>query len=512
MAENYVDYGLVKKPHNDRPLTEEESEEWVKCASEFWYFATNYAKVLGPKGMTLFEPRKYQIEMIDVILGTRHSLFNSPRQSGKTILMAVYVMWISIFHPDSTSGFTSFKGSNVKDFIKRCQTVYEYLPDFLKPPVTRYNTTEIAFTNNSMVYAEVSSETALRGRTITGNGVAILDELAFVSMADEMLTSLLPALEAAGEEATTKVIIISTPNSSTGKYAELVNGAIEGTNEWTYYKVDPSLIPGRTEEWKAKQIRNMGINKFRQEFEGYFLSDNSSLINSAIIESIEAVEPVRQVGDLKLWINSFNGRKVAISVDVAEGVGKDNSSFQIFDLDSLEQVGEYAYNMVNQNQYFRIILKTVHMMYEEGVSEVYMGIERNGLGNGILRLIENSMDEKLSNVTQINEVDSKGVASGRSGLVTTAKTKLEGCALLKELVEEGKLTLRSKALLNELRMFTKQGATFKAERGAKDDRVMATVVLMNMFKQISNYEEGLYDVINEVSLDAQDEDWSTILF
>ena len=225
-------------------------------------------------------------------------------------------------------------------------------------------------------------------------------------MADEMLTSLLPALEAAGEEATTKVIIISTPNSSTGKYAELVNGAIEGTNEWTYYKVDSSLIPGRTEEWKAKQIRNMGINKFRQEFEGYFLSDNSSLINSAIIESIEAVEPVRQVGDLKLWINSFNGRKVAISVDVAEGVGKDNSSFQIFDLDSLEQIGEYAYNMVNQNQYFRIILKTVHMMYEEGVSEVYMGIERNGLGNGILRLVENSMDEKLSNVTQINEVDS----------------------------------------------------------------------------------------------------------
>jgi hypothetical protein len=79
------------------------------------------------------------------------------------------------------------------------------------------------------------------------------------------------------------------------------------------------------------------------------------------------------------------------------------------------------------------------------------------------------------------------------------------------MVEEDKLTLRSQPLLNELRMFTKQGATFKAERGAKDDRVMAVVIVMNMLKQIANYEDNIYDVINEVSLDVE-EDFSDIYF
>lgn len=429
--------------------------------------------------------------------------------------MALYALHKITFTEDCVVGVTSFKLTNVRDIMKRLKYTYESLPDFLKNPVTVYNTSEVTFTNNSTAYGEVISESALRGKTLGGEGLAVIDEFAFTSpqVASEFVSSFLPALEAAGEDATAKVVIISTPNSSTGKYAEIVNGAIDGTNGWAYHKVDPERIPGRSNQWKDQMIRKLGRNRYLQEFEGHFLSDNSSLINSSVLESIEFKDPIEEIGDLKIFVNSLRGRKVAIGIDVSEGVGKDNSCFQIIDIDSLEQVGEYTNNMLNQNQYFKQIVKTCHFLKDQGVNieESFIGIESNGIGVGVIRLLENSSDDVIHQFLMINDVNDMGVATGKLGLTTTNKKKMEGCGLLKELIEEYKLTLYSHALLNELRMFTKQGATFKAERGAKDDRVMAMVIVMNMLKQISNYEEGVFDVINQVSLEA-DESMPDIYF
>jgi hypothetical protein len=427
--------------------------------------------------------------------------------------MALYALHEITFNPDTTTGITSFKLTNVRDVLKRLKYTYETLPEFLKTPVTVYNASEVSFNNHSTVYGEVTSESALRGKTVTGT--AIVDEFAFSdpAVAEEFITSFLPALEAAGEESTTKVVIISTPNSSTGKYAEIVNGAIDGSNGWVYHKVDPARIPKRTEAWKAQMIKKLGRNRYLQEFEGHFLSDNSSLVNSSVIEAIKHKDPVREVGDLKIYVDSFKDRKLAVGVDVSEGVGKDNSCFQVFDIDSLEQVAEFADNMMNQTQYFKKILRTFHMFVEEGadIDSSFIGIESNGMGNGILRLMESTEDEVISRVMMLSDVDKNGLPTGKPGLTTTNNTKLDGCGTLKDMVEEDKLTLRSQPLLNELRMFTKQGATFKAERGAKDDRVMAVVIVMNMLKQIANYEDNIYDVINEVSLDVE-EDFSDIYF
>lgn len=78
-SQNHIDYNVVKKPQDDQPLTEWEEEEWLKCADDFWYFATNYCQVVGPKGKVLFEPRDYQVDAIDVILNNRFTVINSPR-------------------------------------------------------------------------------------------------------------------------------------------------------------------------------------------------------------------------------------------------------------------------------------------------------------------------------------------------------------------------------------------------------------------------------------------------
>jgi len=466
----------------------------------------------GPSRVVKVEATGVRENMYDLSVSGDNLYYCDGVLSHNTTVMGLYALHMAVFEDDKTVGITSYKSVNCKDFMDRIKYSYESLEDFLKPPCTVYNKGEVKFTNGSSIFVQVTSEQTFRGRTITG--MAIIDEFAFVKpqVAEEFYTGFMPSLEAAGEESSAKVVIISTPNSSTGKYAELSFGAMEGMNGFKYHQVDHSKIPGRTEEWREMMIRKLGINKYRQEFEGAWLSDNSSLINSQVIESIKPLDPIRQYGDMEIYVDSFQGRTIAFACDVSEGVGKDNHAIQFIDVHTFEQVAEFANNTINQTNYFKTILRIMHLLFNEGAREVYYTVENNGLGNGILRLIENSDDPILNQAVMINDVNDHGIPTGKMGLYTTNKKKLEGCTQLKDLVEEGKLTLRSAKLLNELRMFTKHGATFKAEAGAKDDRVMAMVLLMLVMKQLSNYEDFVYDTLNEVSLgDALDDsDWGII--
>ena len=73
----------VKKPKDEVEMTDEQVEEFEKCALDFYYWVENYAYVQGPKGKTLFVPRDYQRRMIDSFIENRFSISTSPRQSGK---------------------------------------------------------------------------------------------------------------------------------------------------------------------------------------------------------------------------------------------------------------------------------------------------------------------------------------------------------------------------------------------------------------------------------------------
>lgn len=78
MAETNIDYGVVKRPGNDEDLTPEEADEYLRCAEDFWEFA-KHCKVTGPKGETAFEPRSYQVDMLDIINDNRFCVVNAPR-------------------------------------------------------------------------------------------------------------------------------------------------------------------------------------------------------------------------------------------------------------------------------------------------------------------------------------------------------------------------------------------------------------------------------------------------
>lgn len=512
-AQYNVDESVIKKPGEDRPLTKWEEEEWMKCALDPHYFMTTYCYVVGPRGKMLYEPRDYQKELIDDILQHRMTIVNAPRQTGKTQTLCLLSLHSATFKPDVTCGFSSYNTKGCKDFLQRFKYSYENLPNFLKNPVTLYNQSEVRFTNGSCAFVQVTSTTVFRGRSFGDGSIAMFDEYAHVDLetADAAYEAAIPALEGGGAEATSKAVIISTPNGTgSNKYAQLAFGAMEGSNGWYYHKVDPERIPNRDEAWRKRTIRTYGEARFRQEFMGEFISSKPMLVSSMIVESIKAKDPVFQTDDLRLFTNDFKGRTVAVGCDVSEGVGLDSSTFQIVDLDTLEQLGEYENNIFNQNLYTRDILSTLNKLHKGGCKEIFLGVEKNGVGQGVLRLLENSNDPVMNHITMINDVDKDGISTGRAGLTTSASTKMAACALFKEMIESGKLKLNSVHLLNQLRLFIQQGRTFKAEKGGKDDLISAFLIVMMMLPQLANYEDSVDRAINDMDYDIDDETWGIV--
>lgn len=393
-----------------------------------------------------------------------HRYYTNGILSHNTTTLGLIALHSIIFNPDYACGITSFTVGNVKDFISRIKYSYENLADWLKPPVKTYNTSMVEFTNNSVVYGQVTSEQALRGRT---NNMVIVDEFAFCppAVADEFYTAILPSLTADGEDSNTKAIFISTPNGTTGKFAEIAFSAMADENGFRYHEVDHTQIPGRTEKFIKGMIAKLGINKYRQEYENKWLSSKATLIDSQVMENIVTRAPVRDDKGLKLYVDSLAGRSISIAVDPSEGVGGDNHCMQIFDVHSLEQIGVYANNTDNQHMLTKKLIEIITLAFNEGAIEVYYGVENNGVGNGVLRLLESANNSYLDRATMISSTDSNGVIR-KSGITMTPKSKSIGCAQLKQMLENMQVKLNDAATKVELQFFVKVGNTFKAERGA----------------------------------------------
>ena len=504
MSQYNIDHKVVKKPSDDLPLTKEQSDEWVKCAMDVEYWMEHYAYVQSSKGKALFKPRPYQTRIIKKAKKDRFFVGLVGRQAGKSTTVGLLKLHKAIFFDDTRIGLTSYKLANVKDFIQRIKYCYENLPFWMKPPVIEYNRFNITFSNSSSIVGQVTNESTFRGLSLTD---IILDELAFVKpdVAEEFWTSLLPSMSADGNEATTNVLIVSTPNGTGGLFAQIWFNAVNGVNGFSYEKVEYNEIPGRDDRFEQDMVRKMGRNKFDQEFRCAFLSDKGTLINSRVIESIKTKPPVEEIGDLRLFVSDFQNKKFAMACDCGEGTGQDYHAIQIIDIDSMEQVGEYQNNILPQSQFTKEIVRIVKMLYARGAAEVFYTIENNGVGNGVMRLIENVDDPIFSNAMMVSEPGAK-----KLGLATTGKNKIKGCMQLKDMIELGSLKVYSDRLVTQMKFFVKSGASYAAESGANDDLCMAMVVLMNMLVILADYEDAVSDVVNELNFDGsreQEELW-----
>ena len=136
---------LINKPYQEFDLTEDQVKEIIKCSKDPIYFITNYVRVQSQSmGSVLFDLYDYQKRVVNGIHEHNRAIILQGRQSGKTITIVSYLLWYTIFVPDTIAGVASFKGEAAKEIIERFKYGYEGLPNWLKPGVKSYNVFDVA--------------------------------------------------------------------------------------------------------------------------------------------------------------------------------------------------------------------------------------------------------------------------------------------------------------------------------------------------------------------------------
>jgi phage terminase large subunit-like protein len=159
---------FIKKPNSKVGYTKAQIEETLKCASDPLYFLDHFMWVQHPvKGKIPFKTYPYQKELINAFFNYKDVVVLFPRQAGKTICAAGYLLWYAMFNPDSTILVAANKFKAATEIMDRIKFAYEELPNHIKAGIDVYNVQTIKFDNGSRIVSTATSADSGRGMSIT---------------------------------------------------------------------------------------------------------------------------------------------------------------------------------------------------------------------------------------------------------------------------------------------------------------------------------------------------------
>ena len=491
MNDGYLGNSNLKRVGVTISFTEEEAQEFIKCASDPVYFIKKYVKIVNvDKGLVPFDMWNFQEDMVRDFHANRFSICKMPRQVGKTTTTVGYMLWCVLFQEEYNIAILANKGQLAQEILSRVQKAYEYLPLWLQQGIITWNKRNIELENGSKIFAYATSAAGVRGGTYN---LIFLDEFAFVpkNMADEFFTSTYPVISS-GQ--TSKVIIVSTPCGLNHFYKMWVD-ATEKRSLYKPIEVHWSMVPGRDAKWKEETIRNTSEEQFRQEFETEFIGSSATLISGAKLRSLAFRDPPWQEECLDIYEQPKEGRLYIATVDCSEGVGLDYHTVNIIDVTQTpyRQVAKYRNNKLPL-LFFPTVIYSLCRRY----NEAFILVETNNVGQQVVDILH--YDLEYENVYKIDHHHIKGqtISGGfkkasNFGIKTTKTVKKIGCANLKTLIESDKLLIQDFDTIAELNTFVRVRDSYAAEEGNNDDIVMGLVLFawltaQSYFKDSTNID------------------------
>jgi hypothetical protein len=331
------------------------------------------------------------------------------------------------------------------------------------------------------------------------------DELSFVNppeKAREFWTALSPTLSTGG-----RCIITSTPNSDEDQFAEIWHAAnkkfdangIEqkvGINGFYPFFAHWREHPDRDDAWATAERAKMHSEKFRREFECEFLINDETLISATKLSELTAIDPIYTMGQTR-WYKEIDPRSTyLISLDPSLGTGGDYAAMQVFEMPSMEQVGEWRHNTTP-------VQTQIRHLRDRGIEKggfaptAYYSMENNTLGEAALIVIESIGEENFHGLFLSEPIKKGHIRKFRKGFNTTHRTKVTACSQFKNLLETGKMTINSKVLMSELKTFISRGVGFGAKSGEHDDLISAVLLIIRMATVLSDWDPSIYDKMSE---------------
>ena len=543
------------KPELVFKRTEEEINEYVHCMQDICYFAEK-CYVMTPEGLKRIKLRDYQVKYLRHLESNRFSIYLAARQSGKSVVTAIYCLWKILFNVDKQGLILSKSGAAGVDLLKKIKDLFLNLPYYLKPGIYKWNQTSIAFDNNSTIGTEAFSQTAGLGKTIN---FLILDEFAWCPPNETELfyMNIIPTITTMPDS---NVCIMSTQNGFNFFHTIWV-GANETGKKWNGYapfKTDWYEVPNynmekhcwekRDEAWKQKMIGVLGgeANFYYQYGTNFSASDKCIIHRVKLSELHDDEIKFLNIPDLqKYYIDNYNTELyLPISIlhpealyfdptfdlnelktgyfivlcDLAEGCGGDYTTFniiQITDKDRFKQVGYFHSNEVN----LELSALEFWLLFTQlfSMDHFIVSIEWNTYGQLFYTYITSlndsdymteyywrfniSLEFDMSSIVRYTtkfEVEEQGIKLKKTkkipGIRLTASNKVTACSLLKILLENGYIIIRDYFTISEIENFEdKNGSGSYAASYGHDDIVM-TLVQIPMLQQTARYKSLLEDM------------------
>jgi hypothetical protein len=460
--------------------------EYRRCMASFPYFATKYVKILHPKkGLVPFILYKYQKRVLGFYDKHRFNIISKFRQGGLTSLTELWGLWLCLFKLDQQILFSSKTDSEAITAGEIVNTAEKYMPTWMKPNKQdgKWNDHQKHFpeTGGKMVFG--TPERA-RGLAIT---YLILDEAAFIPEMERHWKSLYPTLSLGGN-----CIVISTVNGLGNWYEETFHAAQAGKNKFHVIELDYWEHPDYNDplwvkEQKA-QLQEKGwlqevLRKFLGSGNTYIPSDNLESLLKSTKERIPKKRLYRQLtnkfitsseedaweaeGAMWVWQEPLDGHEYIMGVDCADGGGDecDNSCFQIFDINTLEQVAEFYSNKVLSHKFAELIT-AVGATYNHALVVV-----ENNVGGAVI----NNLEHKYYYDNLFYDISSK---RSKVGIKLSSINRPVVLESLQNRIINGSIKINSKRLVKELTTFIYNGAKVQAIKGKHDDAILAAALAM----------------------------------
>ena len=266
-------------------MTPDEMQEYIKCATDIFHFS-KYFYILTGEGERPIELREYQVRLVKMLTGKyyfknedgtdvvnangekserNNRIIMMGRQTGKTTLATLYILWYALFNKDKTIAVLANKESQALEIMLRIRSAILKLPLWLQqginPDRGGWSKGTIGFDNGSKIFAAASSSSSIRGKSVD---FMLVDEFAFLpeNDANDFMMSVFPTQSSRKES---RLILISTPHGMNHFY-KIWQKAIAGLNTFVPAKVQWNEVEGRDEDWKNRMIRDVGPQFFAQEY------------------------------------------------------------------------------------------------------------------------------------------------------------------------------------------------------------------------------------------------------
>jgi len=481
MPEIYLGNQNLKAAGVNVEYTQEQIQEYIKCATNHTYFIKKYVRIVSiDEGLVPFNTWDFQDRMVKTFDENRFSVCKLPRQVGKTTTVGAYILWKALFTQEYNIAILANKRSQAIEILGRIQLMYEHLPKWMQQGVMEWNKASIVLENGTTIIASSTSSSAIRG---TSQNLIYLDEFAFVpnNIQEEFFTSVFPTISSGK---TSKVIITSTPNGMNLFYKIWVDSE-EGRNDYERVEIHWSDVPGRDEKWREEIIRNTSEEQFRQEFECEFLGSTNTLIHPTKLRALTFRKPLYEKNDFKCYEEAKRDHTYVIVVDTSRGLGQDYSAFVVFDITEYPYrgVGLYRSRDISPMLYPDVIFNAA-----KKYNDAFTLVEINDIGEQVSNILFHDFEyENIFRISKSNgsQVISSGFGGGRSqlGVRTTKSVKRLGCSTLKDVVEQDKLIFEDYDYITELCNFVQIKESYAAEEGFHDDVVMCMVLFSWLIRQ-----------------------------